>query len=243
MRGWAIFFLFLCVLFLFYLCAFSFVATRLSHSPIPSGREDKYLSFACGIPVPALLHALHKQPFRAFHSPVSLSPDAWSGLPPVCFPSFQLLIKPALLNKAEQKGASRQWGRWLSLLTPCPPAPWQKTSGVLLQVNGNMSCPWPSWCAAHELTALTISAPLCPYIRHNSLVSILIMPIIFLPAFQGLVLPNSIAPLLNTQINILIFLPGRPLLQYLHSTVVVFSITSLCCWEGRQMKCPRPDNS
>lgn len=190
MRGWAIFFLFLCVLFLFYLCAISFVATRsLLTVSLPrsfwekGAHKNKYLNFACGIPVPALLHTLHKQLFRAFHSLVSLSPDAWSGLPLFCFPSFQLLINPALLNKAEQKGGSRQWGRWLSLLTPSPPVPCQETSGVLLQVNRNKSCPWPSWCAAHELTALAIWAPLCPYIRHNSLVSVLIMLIIFLPAF------------------------------------------------------------
>lgn len=53
------------------------------------------------------------EPFIAL---ISLSGDAWFGLHRLHFPSFQLLINPSLLNKAEQKGACGQPERLLDPL-------------------------------------------------------------------------------------------------------------------------------
>lgn len=101
-------------LFFFTFCSVFCNPTLVSHSLIPpfllGGRSSqKQIQGLC---MESLLESSSMlcisnlaEPFIAL---ISQSGDACFGLHPLHFPSFQLLINPRLLNKAEQKGACRQ---------------------------------------------------------------------------------------------------------------------------------------
>lgn len=100
--------------FFFTFCSVFCNPTLVSHSLIPpfllGGRSSQ--KQIRGLCMESLLESSSMlcisnlaEPFIAL---ISQSGDACFGLHPLHFPSFQLLINPSLLNKAEQKGACRQ---------------------------------------------------------------------------------------------------------------------------------------